>query len=129
MKEKQLQTQPDTKDVQDALDKQKAATRKLHGEVQDIIANRDARPVCPNCGQYQHDNLKGFMDCFHECAAKGFAPKVSVSQSKTCLCGFTGTPEGFAEHIENKKADYKDYGWSGIDAHHHEVEPGTNRRK
>ncbi len=49
--------QPDTKDVQDALDRQKAYTRKLHGEVQEIQHHRSCLPLdqdlvwhCSQCG-------------------------------------------------------------------------------
>jgi hypothetical protein len=36
------------------------------------------KPVCPNCGQWQ-DNIKSqpstYLDCFNDCAERGFAPK------------------------------------------------------
>lgn len=36
------------------------------------LKHRDALPVCQNCGQWQRPENGG--DCFHECAARGFAP-------------------------------------------------------
>jgi len=37
------------------------------------------RPACPNCEQHQSPHKKhGHMDCFNECAHRGFAPKVPL---------------------------------------------------
>lgn len=35
-----------------------------------------SKPVCPNCKQWQYRGSGGYLDCYQDCAARGFAPKV-----------------------------------------------------
>ena len=37
-------------------------------------------PVCPNCDQWQDYPSRGgnFYDCYNDCAAHGFAPRVKA---------------------------------------------------
>jgi|SRR5215469_254066 len=34
---------------------------------------KDPRTVCPNCGQWQNDNLRGGVDCLNRCVQRGLA--------------------------------------------------------
>lgn len=43
------------------------------------------KPVCPNCQQWQHEHAATksgdrYLDCFNECAARGFARIVWIRQ-------------------------------------------------
>lgn len=53
--------QPDTSDVQAALDKRKAITRKLHGEMQEIIARREKHH--PSCRESDKDLVWHCSQC------------------------------------------------------------------
>jgi hypothetical protein len=51
----------------------------------DIIYDREGptrlRGECPNCGQWRHVGRgQKIFDCLHECALRGFAPKIAVPE-------------------------------------------------
>ncbi len=46
---------------------------KTHTHNQKASAQPDN--VCPNCQQWQNWTSRGYYDCFHDCAERGFAPK------------------------------------------------------
>ena len=47
------------------------------------------RPVCPNCGQWQHPH-GDHLDCLNECVRRGFAPGGDPAFPDCPACGGAG---------------------------------------
>jgi hypothetical protein len=54
----------------------KLATDWLNKTPESDNQRNETRLVCPSCDQWQHDNLKGYYDCFHQCAELGYTRRI-----------------------------------------------------